>query len=87
LSEKQTVFNSELRKMETNCSEKDNLLLEHENATVEYAKLVAALKAGIGILTQEDTEQIRIDVEEKRLRCEAASTDLEDHLWEHGCTP
>jgi len=73
--------------METNCSEKDNLLLEHENATVEYAKLVAALKAGIGILTQEDTEQIRIDVEEKRLRCEAASTDLEDHLWEHGCTP
>ena len=87
MSEKQTVFNSELRKMETNCSEKDNLLLEHENATVEYAKLVAALKAGIGILTQEDTEQIRIDVEEKRLRCEAASTDLEDHLWEHGCTP
>jgi len=87
LSEKQTVFNSELRKMKTNCSEKDNLSLEHENATVEYAKVVAALKAGIGILTQEDTEQIRIDVEEKRLRCEAASTDLEDHLWEHGCTP
>jgi len=73
--------------MESNCSEKDNLSLERENATVEYAKVVAELKAGIGMLPQEDTEQILIAVEEKRLRCEAASADLEDHLWEHGCTP
>jgi len=71
--------------METNCSERADLSLEHQNATTEYARVVAVLKTGIGSVTEEDDERIRIAVEENRLRCEKASTDLEDHLWEHGC--
>ena len=71
--------------VETKCSEKERISIEREISAAEYHRIVAVVKAAIGITPQEDLDEMITATEHLCARWQEACTALEEHVWEHGC--
>ena len=71
--------------MDSVCLEKAKMLEDYETAASEFSRTVSVLKAGIGMESRADDEEMRAATERTRLHCEHARMLLDAHTAEHGC--
>jgi hypothetical protein len=67
------------------CVEKTNLLSEYQKATEIYSLAVSELSQKLGIVRQDEYQQLSDFAENCRYRSGDARTRLERHIAEHGC--
>jgi hypothetical protein len=70
---------------EGECSEKHRLLLAYQTVASDYCRAIQVLSERSGVMSKEDYSRIRDYCEKARARSEAARTEMDLHLAEHGC--
>jgi hypothetical protein len=67
------------------CPERGRLLDLLNRTTIDYSRQVSILSERMGVLSDAQYEQMRADVECKRLDAENARAAFTEHRTEHGC--
>jgi len=67
------------------CEEKILLMANYGAAAAKYCAAVATLEQGMIRGSRETYAERRRSVETVRIICEAALSELDDHVSEHGC--
>jgi hypothetical protein len=70
---------------EESCTEKERLECGYSSASRDYSRALAVLQRYAEVMFGDQYQHLRTFVEEARLRCEHARTELEHHITEHGC--
>jgi hypothetical protein len=67
------------------CEEKVLLVANYGSAASDYFASVSQLERGMIRASRETYAELRRSVEAARMRCEAALTELDDHVSADGC--